>query len=176
MSQQAQPDKNFGVVTISATSNPGSILESDLEDAAELNFVEQVISHSTKFESTAIESPLPSNFNSQQCFLCLACFKDEKELTDHMAQHLELSSHPQLSLKTSKLEVLSPDDLEASLLVKTESSIDFHLDHDTCLDDLDQPVNLEQAADALLRSGPLTVTTVAATTNSNSAIPSVPSR
>jgi hypothetical protein len=176
MSQQAQPDKNFGVVTINASSNPGSIPESDLEDAAELNFVEQVISHSTKFESTAIESPLPSNFNSQQCFLCLACFKDEKELTDHMAQHLELSSHPQLNLKTSKLEVLSPDDLEASLLVKTESSIDFHLDHDTCLDDLDQPVNLEQTADALLRPALLTTATTTTTVNSNSAIAAVPIR
>ena len=146
MNQQSQPDKNFGVVTINAANN--SCIENDLEDAAELNFVEQVIRHSTKFDSAGIVSqPTTATFNSQQCFMCLAWFKDEKDLTDHMSQHLELSAqHLQHNIKaTSKLEVLSPEDLEASLLVKSETPLNFHLDGDlddlpTHPEDIDQPI------------------------------------
>lgn len=169
MNQQSQPGKNFGVVTINA-ANAGSCLEPDLEDAAELNFVEQVIQHSTKFDSSGMVSQPPSNnspplqtsnYSSQQCFMCLSWFKDEKDLTDHMAQHIELSGqqqHPNLKT-TSKLEVLSPDDLEASLLVKSESSMPFHLDHD--LDDLP---NMD---DHMIHASTLT-----AATTSTSTVPS----
>ena len=153
MNQQSQPDKNFGLVTISSTSN--QCLEPDLGD---LNFVEQVIRNSTN--STPPPPPPPvtaTTFNSQQCFMCLEWFKDDKELASHMAQHIELSSQDQDLKTTSKLEVLSPEDLEASLLVKADDPLNFNLD-DGDLDDIpihppdiDQPV-LQSASQANLAS------------------------
>ena len=121
MNQQSQPDKNFGLVTISSTSN--QCLEPDLGD---LNFVEQVIRNSTNSTPPPPPPPPPltaTTFNSQQCFMCLEWFKDDKELASHMAQHIELSSQDQDLKTTSKLEVLSPEDLEASLLVKADDPI-----------------------------------------------------
>jgi len=47
--------------------------------------------------------------------MCLEWFKDEKDLTEHMAHHIELSTQEQHLKSTEKLEVLSPEDLVTTL-------------------------------------------------------------
>ena len=106
------------------------------------------------FISKVIRNSAPNTtatFSSQQCFMCLEWFKDDKELTEHMAQHIELSTQEQQLKATSKLEVLSPEDLEASLLVKTDESLSFHLDGE--LDDLQiHPSDIDTPGQPILQA------------------------
>ena len=93
--------------------------DSNVDDSATLNFVEQVIRHSTKIDIGGIvsqPSPIPDFSTSHHCFICPAWFQSDAELSEHLAQHSE--HHNDLAKTGEKMDITFMEDLEASLLEK----------------------------------------------------------
>merc|ERR1719266_2608982 len=129
MVQQSQPQRNFGVITITANGDelPGmdqqqqqqqpldQALKQEMMDPMDIKpeMVDRDLSRST----SALGSNDPEQLEPQQCFICPngPWFKNEKELNDHLStQHIEFVQElkPRLEVLDDLGEVLNDLDID----------------------------------------------------------------